>query len=854
MQTPGLGGGERYTVGFVEDKSRASAVYTTKDKSSQTVLNCFKDFCVRVGKPRRLRVDNGGEFVSGEFKLWCREQGILMEETMPYTPEQNGLMERNWRTLMNATRAQLREAKLDDSFWAWAMEAANYCRNRTPSRTIGNQTPLGVLRGRRPNIRNVRVFGCAAYVHVDKERRQGKLDDRAFKGIFVGYEPQTKGYRVFNPRTGRVVRSRNVTFDESQCGGDVLAELAGTKPANEGASVVPVCDDDSSSSDGDEPVENADRPATVSSLPVAEDSVVSAPVARSSRGRILRKPRDFWKAVANHAETSSDSGYEQAKSVPVPRTYEQAMKWDPVRWGDAVKQELQSQVSLGVWTVVDAASVPPGRNTVGSRWVLSVKEKPDGSVDRFKARLVAQGFSQVEGLDYTETYAPVVRMTTLRTMLAVATHHRYSVFQVDVKTAYLNSPLDEEIYMRAPPGLELAEHSSLVGSGGQVVLRLHKSIYGLKQAGRNWNTMLNEWLLKSSGLGLVRSTVDQCLYVSRGSEGYLAVLVFVDDLVIVSETDSARDKFLGLFQGKFRTDEARCIQWFLGLGVRYDCEQGELVLEQSKYVRDMLKTFGMLEAHAQYVPATSERLTKDDSVDANAADPAATKLYQSLVGSLIYAATCTRPDISFAVSAVGAFAAHPGSRHMEAAKRILRYLKGTPNDGIRYSAGSEQGLVLAGFVDADWAGDLDCRRSTTGYVFTLCGGAVAWTCRRQRTIALSSSEAEYMALGDAVQEALYLRQLLDDMGFKQSGPTLLFEDNQGCIFMANKDAHSKRTKHIDIRFKFVQEAVQEQTVSVQYLHSKMMPADCLTKPLSRDRLGVCRNMIMHCPSVEPGDT
>jgi hypothetical protein len=250
----------------------------------------------------------------------------------------------------------------------------------------------------------------------------------------------------------------------------------------------------------------------------------------------------------------------------------------------------------------------------------------------------------------------------------------------------------------------------------------------------------------------------------------------------------------------------------------------------------------MENAHIQHVPAQAERLEK---LDRKQEDDALIKRYQSLVGSLNYAATCTRPDIAYAVSAAGAFNANPGEQHMTAAKRILRFLKGTAADGLQYRAEAEDGLVLVGFADADWAGDTESRKSTGGYVFMLAGGTVSWSSRRQQTVALSSTEAEFMALSEAVQEALYLRRLLADMGATQHEPTKISEDNQSCMAMAKHNVFSRRSKHIDTRYKFVKEAIERLEVCVQYMHTSMMPADCLTKPVGKEKLSVCRAVLMH---------
>jgi hypothetical protein len=553
---------------------------------------------------------------------------------------------------------------------------------------------------------------------------------------------------------------------------------------------------------------------------------------------VLQKPKEFWKALAARADQVL------ANSIPIPRTLSEALSWD-ANWRPAVQAEYDALLAQSVFRLVPRSSLAAGTNIVGSKLVFDVKSKADGSVERYKVRMVAQGFSQVEGVDFTETYAPVLRMTTFRLAMAIAAHRHYFVDQIDVNTAFLNSVLREKVFIKLPPGYSDFVDSSV--DSATHVLQLLKSLYGLKQAGRDWHKTLHAALTE---MGFARATIDKCVYSQTGAAGYFIVLVFVDDLVTVAERESDRDAFFSDFRSRFKTKEPRPLDLFLGINVCYDRLAGAMVLKQQTYVASMLKRFGLQAAYAQYVPAAPDRLTKADCPSSDQVDPAVCREYQQIVASCLYAVTCTRPDIAFAVSQCASFNANPGPSHMAAARRILRFLKGTSADGIGFNAASEYGLDLIGFADSDWAGDSDTRRSTGGYVFVLAGGAVSWSSKLQRVVALSSSEAEFISIADAVAEAKYLRALLSELGCPQQGPTTIFEDNQGCIFMAKNDAFGKRTKHIDVKWQFAQEAVAEGIVSVKYMHTGEMPADCLTKPLGLVKLQDCRAKIMAIADAE----
>jgi hypothetical protein len=387
-------------------------VFNVKYKTPATIKQCAMIYCANIGKPRAFRHDNGGEFSGGptaanpfahEFQAWCLEQGIVSEPTMAYTPEENGGQERQWRTLEGMARAMLMDSGLDDSFWPFAMLAANYCKNRTPSRVIDFQTPIGKLQGCKPSVDHLRIFGCAAWVHIDQEKRRDKLAARAFRGVFVGYDTITGGYYVFDPPTRKIVRSRNVIFDESMKGGDVINCYQRGPARTEVPSSRNDGDDDDSDDDHDEDDECLD-PVGDGSSPAAQEqdrpllpqwhgaadarphesvehegAVAGVPqgaehdaphetdttdghdrqhqVSRSRRGRVLQKPREFWKAVTHHVEVAS--------SVPVPRTYQQALQWDAAHWTAAMEQELRSQVELGTWKVVPRNSLPEDQHIIG---------------------------------------------------------------------------------------------------------------------------------------------------------------------------------------------------------------------------------------------------------------------------------------------------------------------------------------------------------------------------------------------------------------------------------------------------------------------------------------------------------
>jgi hypothetical protein len=481
-----------------------------------------------------------------------------------------------------------------------------------------------------------------------------------------------------------------------------------------------------------------------------------------------------------------------------------------------MKEEYDALINNNTWTLTQ---LPIGRKAIGSKWVFKLKQNSDGSIARFKARLVAKGYTQKEGIDFNETYAPVAKITTIRSMLALAAMRGYNVNQMDISTAYLHADVKEDLYMEQPEGYQLT------GSNGEkLVCKLNKSIYGLKQAGRNWNKTLDNWLQEHQ---LVQSKVDPCLYLkqSDSQNEFLAMAIYVDDLFSIDNNHEFRKDLATKMSKKFKLTDIGKANWILGTKVV--CQDLQIHINQEKYVSDVLERFRMQECKVVNTPVVAG----GSNIEADSKQYENKTEYMSLVGSLIYLSVISRPDIAYAVSKAGQKMSNPSETDWIAAKRILRYLKGDNKSGPTYSInGSEE---LLGFVDSDWAGDINSRKSTSGYVFILGGAAISWSSKRQQTVALSSTEAEYMAASSAAQEAIYLRALLKDLGCVQERPTKILQDNQGAIAMAKDVISSRRTKHIDIRYHFIRERIRNGDIHLEYEPTETMLADCLTKPVSK---------------------
>jgi len=422
-----------------------------------------------------------------------------------------------------------------------------------------------------------------------------------------------------------------------------------------------------------------------------------------------------------------------------------------------MQEEIQALHSNHTWSLVPSH---PSMNVIGSRWVYKIKRHADGRIDRYKARLVARGFSQQEGIDYLETFSPVVKPTTVRLVLTIAVSYGWNIHQLDVHNAFLNGILQEEVYMAQPPGFANSVMSSHV-------CHLHKSLYGLKQAPRAWYNRLSEFLIS---IGFQASKVDTSLFILSLNGAMIYLLVYVDDILLTGSNSALLHRLITLLQTEFKLRDLGSVHFFLGIEVK-STAMG-ILLSQHKYALDIIQRAGMASCKPVNTPlSTSSKLGIVPGTPHS--DPTR---YRQIVGALQYL-TFTRPDICYAVNKVCQFMHAPTDDHWAPVKRILRYLQATATYGLHITRDSL--LTLHGFTDADWAGSIDDRKSTGGYLVYLGSTPISWKSGKQRTVARSSTEAEYKALADGTAEILWIRSLLVELRISTSSTTTLWCDNLG---------------------------------------------------------------------------
>jgi hypothetical protein len=492
-----------------------------------------------------------------------------------------------------------------------------------------------------------------------------------------------------------------------------------------------------------------------------------------------------------------------------PKSYREAMRGpDSELWHQAMVREMEAHLENGTWELV---KLPHGRKAIGYKWVFKVKRNPDGTVERYKPRLVAKGFGQRPGVDFDETFAPTTKWAALRAILALAALENLELESIDISNAYLNGELhDVDVYMQQPDGF--AERDSTW------VARLLKGLYGLKQGGRE---------------SRIRS--DSSVFIWEKDGVKVIVPVFVDDITLASKSKEKIAEIKGLLAQRFKLRDLGPTSFLLGVQIDRERPARTLHHSQRQYTLDLLDRFGfadcspvskLLDPGSRLDMSQCPQTPEDDEFMRD-------KPYVSAVGALMYLAIATRPDIAHAVSVLCRFMSKPGPAHWKAAKHLFRYLRGSVDYRLTYAPDPSSTQLFTTYSDADHGGNPDNGRSTSAYVVKMGTGAVSWMSRLQSIVALSTTEAEFSSAVSAGQEIVWMRSFLGELGYAFDAPSLLLVDNQSAIQVVRNPEHHGRMKHLDLRFFWLRDMVNSGAIAMRYIPTADMAADLLTKALAR---------------------
>jgi hypothetical protein len=526
-------------------------------------------------------------------------------------------------------------------------------------------------------------------------------------------------------------------------------------------------------------------------------------------------------------EVAMSESQDNPKSLAQARSHA-----DWPKWREAMDRELATLEEAGTWTIVPR---PTDKNIVGSKWVFRIKRKANGSIEKYKACLVAQGFTQKFGIDYFDTFSPIAKLSSFRLILAIAAQNDWDADTFDFNGAYLNSELanNEDIYMQVPPGYD---------NQGEQVRHLHKSLYGLKQARRKWYDTLCRAL---EDIGFTVNDADPGVFSACNGNNITILAIHVDDCLITGSSPDLIADYKQKLNARYSLTNLGPVHWLLGIKITRDRDARTISLSQTSYIDTILTCFSLSDAKPLASPISPGVTLSKDNVPSNDTKAAHMKKipYREAIGSLMYAAVANRPDISFAVSALSQFLENPGQAHWEATKRVLRYLAGTKDHSLTY--GNERHNLI-GFTDADGASQ-EHRHAISGSALLLDGGAISWASRKQELVTLSTAEAEYVAATHTAKECIWLRRFITSLFGPMSIPTTLYCDNQAALSLTTDDNYHARTKHIDIRFHFIRQTIADKHIKLAYCPTEDMTADILTKALPKYKvaihslnLGICR--------------
>ncbi|RRC79823.1 hypothetical protein EH999_23420, partial [Escherichia coli] len=754
-------GKKSYCLVIVDDYSRFTWVFflRTKDETSGLI----KPFVTRVENKTNLRVkiirsDNGTEFKNADLNYFCESKGIERQFSAPRTPQQNGVAERRNRTLIEAARTMLADSKLPITFWAEAVNTACYVQNKVLIVKSKGKTPYELFEKKKPFIGFLQPFGCPCTI-LDTKTHLGKFESKSVDGFHVGYSAQSRAFRVFNSSSRIIEESINVKFNENTpnvpgSGPDWLfdidaltnslnmsfAEVSGTEAQKDKEThspfvvfPMPIVDPTESDQREETDLVEKEKEQETEEVPVTtaeeEEPSTSGPELNDSNlgDGLIEEPLHLTRTQKNHPPTQvigdiaspmltrkqtkalNDPNFGMISvflSQTEPKKALDAMK-DP-SWIEAMQEELLQFVLQHVWDLVD---LPRGHRVIGTKWIFRNKTDERGIVIKNKARLVAQGYTQEEGIDYDDVFAPVARIEAIRLFLAFASYKGFKVYQMDVKSAFLYGTIDEEVYVAQPPGFEDPEFPDKV-------YKLRKALYGLHQAPRAWYDTLSSYLLEN---GYERGVIDKTLFIKRTKNDIILVQIYVDDIIFGSTNEKLCKEFEELMHKRFKMSSMGELNFFLGLQVKQ--KPDGIFINQSKYVASMLQRFGMNDAKPASTPMeTHKHLTADvegEEVDVHH--------YRSMIGSLMYL-TASRPDIMFAVCVCARYQVRPKDSHLQAVKRIFRYLKGQPRLGLWYPKDSPFDLVA--YTDSDYGGANLDRKSTSGGCQLLGSRLVSWQCKK----------------------------------------------------------------------------------------------------------------------------
>lgn len=793
----------------------------------------------------------------------------------------NGLVEANIRIVKEMSAAMLLHSKLSISYERFAIEYACYVRNHMVQGKGTTFIPFQRFYQREPIISRFIPFGCLVTIWESPEQRQRlkrKLEKGKF-GVFLGMVGENL-LACLDLNSQKVSHYFHVQCHITVFPGLKKPTLKGGKYIVDDSTVEGISVEDIDNQYGDEsedhlsdtvsdtPPYNLRKRSTPTSVHISQDEEeVFANFIRCFTGSVhipdydsktiqsldttaynnkisqITMPRPTkekinWPTMATTSYPQElGEMIERTKAPKVPRTVREAVEgpFGPY-FLRAMFEEITSIKDMKTWKVKSKDDIQANRRIIRSKWVFDYKIDKENYIIRFKARLVAMGNDQIENVDYKNTFSPVVKIQSVRFIISLSILFGLKIEQTDIKTAFLYGNLTEKNYMKMPQGFE--EYTK---DGVEMICELQQSLYGLHQSSSEWYECLKSYLLKN---GFNRSVYEPCLFyiVDKSAKKVFFLLVYVDDMLLISNRESLIDDVKNILKKRFQIQENGLANWILK--IRMERVSGGIWIGQNLKIQDALEYagFDMYSGNLPRIPM----IVGWKDVDSVLLDENQSTFYRSLLMKLSYVAIHTRPDISFAINKLAQYQQEPTQHHLDSLYQVLLYLKNTEDYGLFYRKPSQSIYIMfesecqpEGYADASFM-DEESRKSRSGYVFISAGAAVSWSSKRQSLITLSSTESEYVALAECVREGLWYRNLLSELDFGSNSPMKINQDNQSTIYIALNPIQQQRTKHMDLRYRFIQEHIKNHEFELIYCSTEHMIADILTKPLPPKQFEVLR--------------
>ncbi|CAF2091611.1 unnamed protein product [Rotaria magnacalcarata] len=828
----------KFVLTFIDDFTRYSQVFLLRSKTATEVLSSFKTFLAwsqtKTGqKLKRFRSDNGTEYTLVDKH--CQELGIELEKTVKNSPQSNGVSERHNRTLFDKLRTLLYDSNLPLQCWSELFRTSVFIFNRLPN-SYTRKTPfIEFSEGTKPKIEYdfFKRIGSKAYVKITDP--QSKFASRIRVGCLVGYTTQSKAYQIYIPESNSFEESRDITFDTTiTCPDDIKLHM--------NKDDIDYFDYDLISQIADDVIDNE------------EEYLVSEILAESGHGKnkryLVRWQNtafgETWeplKNLENNEQLQIFKNRTNAKKTKdyafiihpnIPQTIKEILNGNEIQeWFDAMQDELNSMAENMVW---EECTRPTDKNIISCRWVFAKKNDEFGNPVRYRARLVARGFTQEHLIDYDEIFAPTITKDSLRLILAIAAAKNLHMRQYDVKTAFLYGDIDTDVVMEFPDtierGIDFTKEKKITyqeyKNNSRKCVKLLKGIYGLKQASRLWYKRLSDFLIMK--MKFKRSDYDSCLFIKHDKNNELEALlsIYVDDFLLCTRKTEDIAIFTKIISSEFKISDCGTPRLLLGMHIRNELEG--IYLDQRLYIRNLLQKY----RHTDCNPAMTPMHLNFENLLSENSSPVPVKEFQALIGSFIYLVVCTRLDLSVSVNLLSRVTHCPKKHHLQAAYQILRYLKNTQNKGLFFPKTNNQ-INIEAYSDSNWANDRSDGKSTTGQIILFNNTPIHWRSFKQKTVATSSVHAEYNALASVGTELLWLSNVLHEILGIKIKKIPVYIDNSGAQTLATHGNYTRQTKHIDTKHHYLTELSERNIIKITHVATTENIADLLTKPLGFEK-------------------